>query len=621
MRWDEGWGPINDWFNRGAVLKYEIATQTWTDVSPQNFIDPGDNSSNPNYYDTDTVYAAGYSGISINPKNPLEMVTSTMGYFGAQFWYIDSTGKWKDSWGSNFYYTNDGGKSWVPSFQYYWLDGGITPTAKQMSANGINWTAGHAIHWAGSVVIDPFNPKRVFSTSGNGIYMTDDITAFTYDSSKYPILRQTTAWKVVSHGVEEVVPLGLVSIPGGPVISVIGDYDGFRHDDVTKYPEHSHLTNVNDYKMTLGTTRAVAWAPKAGILVKLTDAHSANPTTYTDVPISPLQFSADTGKSWSVKTYEAYPEQYKRGDCVAISTDGAVALWVPSHKTESSGEVAGAYPALRYANSAWTEVAGINGAYIVGDPVNANVFYAYQKTEGTFYKSSDKGVTFTKAGTPGPGTSWKFQLVPGKEGDIWIALGKGGLIRSVDGGTAFSAVSGATFCDAIGFGKAAPEKTFPAVYLSGTVAGVTGIFQSIDEGATWVRINDDAHMYGGLANGEFVVGDMNTFGVVYRSTAGRGIACRLPASMVSKKTPHLPRKAYATPSWKLARGVLQLQQRESEVQSVSLYSLAGKRLFHQTYTGPATIALQRLCPAQTMGILEITGKEARTYRSLVNLVR
>ena len=37
------------------------------------------------------------------------------------------------------------------------------------------------------------------------------------------------------------------------------------------------------------------------------------------------------------------------------------------------------------------------------------------------------------------------------------------------------------------------------------------------------RVNDDNHEYGGLANGEFVMGDMNTFGVVYMSTAGRGI--------------------------------------------------------------------------------------------------
>jgi large repetitive protein len=53
---------------------------------------------------------------------------------------------------------------------------------------------------------------------------------------------------------------------------------------------------------------------------------------------------------------------------------------------------------------------------------------------------------------------------------------------------------------------------------------VTGIFSSTDKGATWTRVNDDAHQYGGPGNGQFVQGDMNTYGRVYMSTAGRGIA-------------------------------------------------------------------------------------------------
>jgi hypothetical protein len=48
------------------------------------------------------------------------------------------------------------------------------------------------------------------------------------------------------------VPLNLVSIPGGPVISAIGDYDGFRHTDVTQYsPIHTP---------TMGTTWGLDFA-------------------------------------------------------------------------------------------------------------------------------------------------------------------------------------------------------------------------------------------------------------------------------------------------------------------------------------------------------------------------
>jgi len=41
MAWDEGWGMIYDGFGRGAVLKYNVGTATWTDISPEDDIDFG----------------------------------------------------------------------------------------------------------------------------------------------------------------------------------------------------------------------------------------------------------------------------------------------------------------------------------------------------------------------------------------------------------------------------------------------------------------------------------------------------------------------------------------------------------------------------------------------------
>ncbi len=616
MAWDEGWGPIKDWFNRGAIFKYETATGKWSDVSPENFIDPGDDN-----YDADSIYVACYSGISINPSNPLQLVASTIGYRGPQFWYNSSSGKWKDVWGSNIYYSIDGGNSWVPSFQYYWMDGGIYPSTEQMNENGIGWMYGSSIHWTGCAVMDPFNPKRVLVTSGNGVFATDDITAYSIDSSKSPALQQSTVWKVLSHGIEEVVPMEVVSIPGGPLISVIGDYDGFRHDDVTRYPDKKHETVVNGTPVNLGTTRALAFAYKSGKLVKATDARSVNPTGYTDVPISPVQFSVDTGRTWTVATYEDLPSQYSKGECVAISTDGAVTLWVPSYKVVNGNEVAGDYPVQRYANSAWTEVSGIDGAYVVGDPEDEEVFYAFLRKEGAFYKSTDKGITFTKAGTAGISDFRKFRMPPGKTGELWVPLGKNGLVRSTDGAASFNPIDGITYCEAVGFGKAAQGKSFPAVYIYGTVGGETGVFQSIDEGANWIRVNDDAHEYGGLANGEFVVGDMNSFGVVYMSTAGRGIACRLPSSMVGNKKTLGSTHKKDSPHFQLKNGFLHLFSSEKEIQTVSIFSLSGKRLFHGTYSGPAKIGLNKLLPSRMVGVMVISNKNGNKHKIMLGRIQ
>jgi photosystem II stability/assembly factor-like uncharacterized protein len=68
------------------------------------------------------------------------------------------------------------------------------------------------------------------------------------------------------------------------------------------------------------------------------------------------------------------------------------------------------------------------------------------------------------------------------------------------------------------------------VYIWGAVGGARGIWRSLDGGASWLRINDDAHQYGGPGDGQFIVGDMNRFGVVYMSTAGRGIVYGHPAA-------------------------------------------------------------------------------------------
>ncbi|HWW72083.1 MAG TPA: exo-alpha-sialidase, partial [Duganella sp.] len=88
---------------------------------------------------------------------------------------------------------------------------------------------------------------------------------------------------------------------------------------------------------------------------------------------------------------------------------------------------------------------------------------------------------------------------------------------------------------AVGFGKAAPGAAYPTVYIWGTVGGVRGLFRSTDAGAGWLRINDDDHQYGGPGDAQFVIGDNNTFGNVFMSTAGRGIVFGKPTPLKGEK--------------------------------------------------------------------------------------
>lgn len=633
MAWDEGWGMIHDGFGRGAVYKYDPVAGSWSDISPADFID--DNATGPSKFDSLNVkdnlvteghyaYMAPYGGISANPNDPKEIVVTTEGYTGAQYWLED--GKLVDRWGTQIFYSQDGGKTWIQSFKWQ-----QSASVSQFDANGIGWMGSSYLHWAGSAAIDPFDSKRVWLASGNGVFRTDDIAASTIPegtrTDAHGVLdpyafENTQIWKVASHGIEEVVPLELVSIPGGPMISVIGDYDGFRHTDVGAYPADILRTNIGGSMVGVGTTRGLAFAPKSGTLVKISDKRSYA-FKYNSVPFSPFQFSKDSGKTWTTETYTSLDASYSQGTA-AISADGAVALWTPFYKTYKNAggadsAVWGRYPIIRSANSTYSTVTGIDGAWIVGDQLDANVFFAYKQDDGSFWKSTDKGVTFVQVGTPGKSDYNKFRPAPGLSGDLWLPLSKsdikGSLLRSKDGGATWNAIPGIDSCFAVGFGKAATGAAYPAIYTYAAVAGVRGVYQSIDEGATWTRVDDDQHRYGGLANGALLIGDMNTFGVVYMSTAGRGIAARLPGAPVSTG---VASRASASSAIALRGNVLDLRFEGAPLQ-VRLRGLDGRELRRVSVSSSTSIALDRLLPARGMVVVEVrqdgkslfTGKASR----------
>jgi hypothetical protein len=68
-----------------------------------------------------------------------------------------------------------------------------------------------------------------------------------------------------------------------------------------------------------------------------------------------------------------------------------------------------------------------------------------------------------------------------------------------------------------------------------------GIYRSIDKGATWERINDDMHQYGGpdKDHGKFVIGDFNVYGRVYMSTIGRGLVYGNIGQVTTSLSSHL----------------------------------------------------------------------------------
>ncbi len=548
---------------RGALLKYDTEAKTWENISPENLLDDPADPQNPGQVLAD-ANLGGYGGLSMDAADSNHIIATTINKWTQQMW--DSSNQ--SGYGDRIFVSSDGGQSWTSVFEKPKGEPAAPATGSDpiavLGKNGFDWVEGESIHWAGSIEFDPFDSKRVFVTSGNGVYMTDNLAP-----------GQRFIWKFTVKGLEETVPLDIVSIPEGPLVSVIGDYDGFVHGKITDPPTRRHLPK-------LGSNSGLAFAAnKRNLLVRVGGNNNAPGSANY---VFPIYYSQDTGKTWS--KFATHPDagQTYRGQ-VAVSLDGEVVLWNPEgkntlYRTDNFG-------------TTWTKATGATGYKMLpkADPFDANVFYVFNNG---VMQSTDKGATFARVDN----RSWKnfrdLQVTPDKSGHVWVAgvgdsgLTGGYLARSTDGGKTFTDVDPAQnssaftqkvdYCEALGFGKAAPGAAYPAIYIYGAIGGVLGMYQSVDEAKTWTRVDDALHRFGALANGGFVRGDMNTFGVVYRSTAGRGIAVRMPTEWKTSVSvrPRVGMTRRAAYPWKITGVARKLTFEPGAVVEAQLADLSGR---------------------------------------------
>jgi xyloglucan-specific exo-beta-1,4-glucanase len=441
-----GAGPFPsdvDPMDRGELWKLEPSSGTWTEITPLR----GEQNR-------------AFGGISADASDPNRLLATTINTYLQQPW----------GYGDRIFLSTDAGATWLD------LVGSNRVT---MAAGGRPWIEQNAIHWAGSVEIDPFDPERAFVTSGNGIFMTRDLSA------------EASTWSFAVDGLEEMVPLGAVSVAGTPLVSVVGDYDGFIHDDPHVSPVGGRVAP------TMGTTQGLAVASLAPARM----ARSGNE----------LFVSEDGGTSWSVATRP----NGATGGQLAFSADGAALLFSVGTTTSRSADL----------GETWAPVNGLDvETFPEADAVNPAKLYAYDAEGGRLMVSNDGGLSFAAGATLALGGAPRVRAVPGREGQVWVALNAGGLVRSLDSGASVEAIPAVQSCRAIGFGAPSVPGAFPAVYIWGAAGGgPRGLYRSDDAAATFVRINDDAHEYGGPGNGELVIGDANVYGRVYMSSAGRGL--------------------------------------------------------------------------------------------------
>lgn len=409
----------------------------------------------------------GFAGLALDPQKPNTLMVGTI----CRWWPSDE-----------IYRSTDAGTTWkaIGTGSKISRDASASPYLR-MGKSDADLKTGN---WVSAFAIDPFNSGKAIYATGATIWGTDQLTDFDNGSN--------LKWVVKGRGVEQTAILSLASPPVGPnLLSGVGDICGFVHNDIYKSPAQGMIDP--DYKNGEWVDFAEGNPTKFAII-----GHNYDPTYFGS-------YSTNSGVSWT--KFATIPNGAQDG-MIALNTTGNIFIWAPKNMTPHRSENNG---------SSWSLVNGLSGAAtLVSDRSNANIFYAIQSNK--FYKSTDGGKSFSIASSSGfSGT--KLKAVPGMEEHVWIPAGNG-LYKTSNGGSSFTKIANVQSADAVGFGKAAEGKTYPAVYIFGTVSNVKGVFRSDDAGETWLRINDDLHQFGA---GTAITGDPRVYGRVYLATNGRGI--------------------------------------------------------------------------------------------------
>jgi hypothetical protein len=445
--------------------------------------------------------AFGYAAVAVQSDNPQILIVSSFNRYD-----IDS--------GEDIFRSINGGKTWNQLF-----GGGGTIDSKLAP-----YTAHTGIHWLFDLEIDPFNPNHALFTTGYGGHETFNLT----DADK----GKPTQWSIMSSGIEESVPLELLSPPkGAHLITAIGDYGGTVHWNLDKPDPDGNFSNPR-----FGNTNGVACAENnPDMIVRVGRATGDNPG-------KTIGYSLNGGRSWSPT--DTLPHPASNLGHIAVSADGLAWIWSPDPVGGGFGSARRpqALPVFltRDMGKTWTECQGIPGnTRVVADRIDPSQFYGLDLFGGKLFISTDGGSTFTEqvldlpGGLPQQslnrgdtrGGQDRIYTTPGKEGELWIAAFDG-LYRSVDTGKIFTHKNAVQEIHGFGFGKAAPGRNYPALYLIGIVNGVRGIFRSDDIAQNWVRINDDQHQWGLLMH---ITGDPKLYGRVYVGSHGRGTLYGYPA--------------------------------------------------------------------------------------------
>lgn len=399
----------------------------------------------------------------------------------------------------------------------------------------------------GQVQFDPVEPGRLWAAAGTGPYFSDVGSGCPW---RLP-------WISQARGIEELVANDAVQPPGHAPLFAAWDFGINLKPDLDSFS-----TSFGPKERLLIATQQIDWSPSDPAFL-VTNASDTRLNCCSEDGDSVLAgYSLDGGQTWHKFPTLPQPPGTKADDPWRMSFGGiAVAadstrniVWEPAFSKSPF------YTLDRGAT--WNRVVlsgeklpltGSFDAYwgsrktLAADRVLPGTFYlahlgggANDKLRG-LWRTRDGGKhwdrVFTGEIAPGGKANGKLRAVPGRAGHLFYTAGIGygpdtGLRRSRDGGVTWQIVAGVQSVDDVAFGKAAAGRKYPAIFLSGKISGIYGIWRSVDDTATWQRVA--GFPVGRLDRVSVVEADKDVFGRVYVGYTGSGWLYGEPAECMSK---------------------------------------------------------------------------------------
>lgn len=383
--------------------------------------------------------------------------------------------------------------------------------------------------------------KWLYLAAGRGVWKCQFPTAGLGSTPiPYPT-PEFSLWVTQNIGIEQLVTNQIFQPPGGAPCAVVGDKAFFRLPNTATYP-----TRFGPFD-PLATPQALNLFGSAG------DWASSNPSTLVllaNVLVEQSSYSNDGGQTWTLfPNSNIVPSATGAGGSISASTTTNF-IWIPSannsyiYSTNNSGTTwtQVLLPGATATTGGWGFAFFLNNQMCCADRVNANTFYAYNVSAAPIagiWKSTDGGLTWIQVfsgflnGTNAiDGFNGKLRSVQGQAGHMFWTPGPEGSAttphpstqaafwRSTNGGVTWTQVPNVYEVGDVAFGAAAPGASYPAIYLSGWINNMYGIWQSDDNTATWQYLTQ-------WPNGSFdfikcVGANPDVYGTVYVGTSGSG---------------------------------------------------------------------------------------------------